>query len=85
MPSPDLSDYVTVAQRIAQFRDRHPDGVMDVWCAICGHLWDALDPAVRFVYGDGRWECADEVQCFARRAIRAALDSASEPLRAVQP
>jgi hypothetical protein len=26
MPSPDLTDYVTVAQRIAQFRDRHPEG-----------------------------------------------------------
>ena len=26
MPSPDLSDYVTVAQRIAQFREKHPDG-----------------------------------------------------------
>ena len=26
MPSPDLTDYVTVAQRIAQFRDKHPDG-----------------------------------------------------------
>lgn len=26
MPSPDLSDYVTVAERIAQFRDKHPEG-----------------------------------------------------------
>jgi hypothetical protein len=26
MPSPDLSDYVTVAQRIAQFRTLHPTG-----------------------------------------------------------
>ena len=26
MPSPDLSDYVTVAQRIAQFRTAHPTG-----------------------------------------------------------
>ena len=56
---------------------------MDVWCAICGHLWDALDPAVRFVYGDGRWECQDETQCFGRLSIRRALDSASEPLHAV--
>lgn len=47
---------------------------MDVWCEICGHKWDSLNPAVRFVYGDGRWECADEVQCFARVGIRAALD-----------
>jgi hypothetical protein len=28
MPSPDLSDYVTVAQRIAQFRDKHPEGCL---------------------------------------------------------
>jgi hypothetical protein len=28
MPSPDLSDYVTVAQRIAQFRDKYPGGTL---------------------------------------------------------
>lgn len=28
MPSPDLSDYVTVAQRIAQFRSQHPGGCL---------------------------------------------------------
>jgi hypothetical protein len=28
MPSPDLTDYVTVAQRIAQFRDKHPHGCL---------------------------------------------------------
>jgi hypothetical protein len=28
MPSPDLTDYVTVAQRIAQFRDKHPAGCL---------------------------------------------------------
>jgi hypothetical protein len=28
MPSPDLTDYVTVAQRIAQFRDKHPSGCL---------------------------------------------------------
>ena len=38
------------------------------YCAICGHMHDTLDPAVRYVYGDGRWECVDEVACFARRA-----------------
>jgi len=31
---------------------------MDVFCAIDGKQWDALDPGVRFVHGDGRWECA---------------------------
>ena len=39
-----------------------------VYCAIDGQQWDALDPGVRYVYGDGRWECADEVACFDRRA-----------------
>lgn len=58
---------------------------MDVWCAICGHRWDSLDPGVRFVYGDGRWECYDEDLCFGRRAIQLALDTAAEPLRVVEP
>jgi hypothetical protein len=53
-------------------------------CGICSRRWDALDPGVRFVYGDGRWECADEVQCFARVGIRVALDSASRPLQVVE-
>jgi hypothetical protein len=52
-------------------------------CDICGHRWHALDPGVRFIYGDGRWECADEVQCFARVAIRAALDAAAGSMLAV--
>jgi hypothetical protein len=37
-----------------------------VFCAIDGQQWDALDPGVRFVHGDGRWECVDEVACFGR-------------------
>lgn len=52
---------------------------MDVWCEICGRRWDQLDPGVRYIYGDGRWECRDEEQCFMRRAIEAA----SVPLHAV--
>jgi len=47
-----------------------------VRCAICPKRWDALDPGVRYVHGDGRWECADEVACFDRRAIQAGLDRA---------
>jgi hypothetical protein len=43
---------------------------MDVFCAIDGQRWDALDPGVRFVHGDGRWECVDEVACFDRRAAQ---------------
>jgi hypothetical protein len=39
-----------------------------VFCAIDGQQWDALDPGVRFVHGDGRWECVDEVACTGRRA-----------------
>lgn len=58
---------------------------MDVWCEICGHRWDQLDPGVRFVYGDGRWECQDETLCFGRRAIAVALEQATLPLRVVQP
>jgi hypothetical protein len=49
---------------------------VDVWCEICGHQWDSRDPGVRYIYGDGRWECYDEAQCFGRRAIRAALEHA---------
>jgi hypothetical protein len=44
------------------------------FCAICGKQWAALDPGVRFVHGDGRWECVEEVPCFDRRAMQAALD-----------
>lgn len=57
---------------------------MDVWCKICGFRWDLLDPGVRFVYGDGRWECMDEVQCFGRRSIGAALELATVPLHIVR-
>ena len=57
---------------------------MDVWCQICGHKWDARDPGIRYLYGDGHYECFDEVQCFGRLSIRRALDAASEPLRPVQ-
>ena len=39
---------------------------MDVFCEICGTRWDSRDPGVRYIYGDGRWECYDEVACFAR-------------------
>lgn len=38
------------------------------FCEICGKQWAALDPGVRYVHGDGRWECADEVACTDRRA-----------------
>ena len=47
-----------------------------VFCAICPKMWDALDPGVRYVHGDGRWECADEQACFDRRAIQRGLDRA---------
>jgi hypothetical protein len=56
---------------------------MNVWCEICGHWYDARDPAVRFVYGDGRWECQDETQCFSRVAIARALAEATMPPRVV--
>ena len=49
---------------------------MDATCAICGKTWDTLDPGVRFIHGDGRWECADEPACFDRRALQRGLDAA---------
>jgi hypothetical protein len=56
---------------------------MDAWCEICGKRWDSRDPGVRYIYGDGRYECFDEVQCFGRRSIRSALDVAARLLQAV--
>jgi hypothetical protein len=47
-----------------------------VFCAIDGQQWDALDPGVRYVHGDGRWECVDEVACFDRRAMQRGLAEA---------
>jgi hypothetical protein len=44
------------------------------FCTICGKQWAALDPGVRYVHGDGRWECVEEVPCLDRRAMQAALD-----------
>lgn len=46
------------------------------FCEICGKQWEVLDPAVRYVHGDGRWECADEVACFDRRAMQRGLAAA---------
>lgn len=43
---------------------------MNAWCSICGKEWDARDPGVRFLYGDGSWECTEEGPCFDRRAMR---------------
>ena len=57
------------------------------FCQICGKAWDAQDPGVRYVHGDGRWECTDEVACFDRRSMQrglagawALLDAVSEAL-----
>lgn len=47
---------------------------MDATCAICDKTWDTLDPGVRFIYGDGRWECWDEAACFKRRSLQRDLD-----------
>lgn len=49
---------------------------MDVTCEICAKVWDSLDSGVRYVYGDGRWECADEQACFDRRSMQRGLDAA---------
>ena len=53
---------------------------MDVFCDICGHRWDSRDPGVRYLYGDGRWECDDEPACFTRRAMQAGLDQVTAEL-----
>lgn len=47
---------------------------MDVFCEICDKRWDARDPSVRYIFGDGRWECHDEAACFERRQQRVAPD-----------
>ena len=55
----------------------------NVWCEICGKRWASLDPGVRYIFGDGRWECYDETQCFGRVHIAAALESAAATLEVV--
>jgi len=39
-----------------------------VYCHICGWGYDEQDPRVNFRYVDHVWECADEAECFTRRA-----------------
>jgi hypothetical protein len=41
---------------------------MDAWCHICGQSWHQQDPGVRYIHGDGAYECYDEPACFDRRA-----------------
>jgi hypothetical protein len=53
------------------------------FCEICGKEWAALDPGVRYVHGDGRWECVEEVPCFDRRSMQRALDWTWEQLERV--
>jgi len=40
----------------------------DVFCHICGWRYLEQDPAVRFIHAEHVWECADEAECFGRRA-----------------
>lgn len=54
---------------------------MDVFCEVCGKKWDQQDPAVRFVYGDGRWECVEEVPCFGRREALETAFGSMAPMR----
>jgi hypothetical protein len=46
------------------------------FCEICGKPWDALDPGIRYIHGDGRWECTDEIVCFDRASLQRGLDRA---------
>jgi hypothetical protein len=41
----------------------------DVFCDICGQRWDATDPGVRPYWSEYVWQCADESQCFTRKAM----------------
>lgn len=41
----------------------------EVICDICGKTWLEQDPGVRYVYGDGVWQCSEESPCFDRRAM----------------
>ena len=45
-----------------------------VFCEVCGHGWDERDPGVRYLNIDRAWTCADEAECFERRAL-ATLDA----------
>ena len=40
----------------------------EVFCHLCGWRYLEQDPEVRFIYADHVWECADEGECFSRRA-----------------
>jgi hypothetical protein len=40
-----------------------------VTCEICGWRWDERDPGVRYLFIDRAWTCADEAECFERRAM----------------
>ena len=42
-----------------------------VWCHICEHEWDSLDPGVHYFIIDGTWECVEEPACLERRAVAA--------------
>ena len=44
-----------------------------VTCHICGWTYEEQDPRVRFIYTDHVWECADEAECFDRKAMRAEI------------
>jgi rubredoxin len=44
-----------------------------VTCEICGWVWDERDPGVRWLNIDWAWSCADEAECFERRAIARAV------------
>ena len=49
---------------------------MNAYCSVCGKEWDMRDPEVRYLYGDGGWECRDEAACFTRRALNELAEEA---------
>jgi hypothetical protein len=60
--------------------------VPDVTCCICGHLWLATSSNVEYRALDGRWWCADEAACTARRAraeAAAITDTGTEEIAAM--
>jgi hypothetical protein len=57
--------------------DDHPEVVApvsrlelgyEVFCHICGHQHHEQSPEVRFIYGEGVWECFEEAACLSRAA-----------------
>lgn len=64
-----------------------------VQCAVCGQMWNPLDPGIAYRSLDLRWMCADEGPCHGRaiertteldrRRMQRGLDKAWDAIDAV--